>query len=61
MGATPVTAQFQALSDDRQQAFVAHVVERIANYVDDAGLAVLSGDFARANRRAHDRHPGIRP
>lgn len=40
MGATPVTAQFLALSDDRRQAFVAHVVERIANYVDDAGLAV---------------------
>ena len=40
MGATPVTGQFLALSDDRQQAFVAHVVERIANYVDDAGLAV---------------------
>lgn len=39
-GATPVTAQFLALSDDRRQAFVAHVVERIANYVDDAGLAV---------------------
>ena len=40
MGTTPVTAQFLALSDDRRQAFVAHVVERIRNYVDDAGLAV---------------------
>jgi len=40
MGATPVAAQFLALSDDRRQAFAAHVVERIANYVDDAGLAV---------------------
>src|SRR5215472_15384708 len=40
MGATPVTAQFLALSDDRRQAFIAHVVERIAHYVDDAGLAV---------------------
>src|SRR4051812_21824892 len=40
MGATPVTAQFLALSDDRRQAFVTHVVERIASYVDDAGLAV---------------------
>jgi ubiquinone/menaquinone biosynthesis C-methylase UbiE len=40
MGATPVAAQFLALSDDRRQAFVVHVVERIANFVDDAGLAV---------------------
>jgi hypothetical protein len=40
MGATPVAAQFMALSDDRRQAFIAHVVERIANYVDDAGLSV---------------------
>jgi hypothetical protein len=40
MGATPVAAQFLALSDDRRQAFVAHVVDRIANFVDDAGLAV---------------------
>ena len=40
LGATPVTAQFLALSDDRRQAFVTHVVERIASYVDDAGLAV---------------------
>jgi hypothetical protein len=40
MGATPVTGQFLALSDDRQRAFVAHVVERLVGYVDDAGLAV---------------------
>jgi hypothetical protein len=40
MGATPVTGQFLALSDDRQQAFVAHVVERLVSYVDDAGMAV---------------------
>jgi hypothetical protein len=40
MGATPAAAQFLALSDDHRQAFVAHVVERIADYVDDAGLAV---------------------
>jgi ubiquinone/menaquinone biosynthesis C-methylase UbiE len=51
MGATPVTAQFLALSDDRQQAFVAHVVERIANYVDDAGLAVpQENDFLTASK-----------
>ncbi len=39
MGATPVTAQFMALPDDRRQVFVAHVVETLAGYVDDAGLA----------------------
>ena len=40
IGATPITAQFLALPDDRKQAFVADVVERLATYVDDAGLAV---------------------
>jgi SAM-dependent methyltransferase len=40
MGATPVTAQFAALSDDHRQAFVAYVVEQLAGYVDDGGLAV---------------------
>jgi ubiquinone/menaquinone biosynthesis C-methylase UbiE len=40
MGATPVTAQFLALSDDRRQAFISHVVEQLASYVDDSGLAV---------------------
>jgi hypothetical protein len=38
-GATPVTAQFMGLPDDRRQVFVAHVVETLAGYVDDAGLA----------------------
>ncbi len=41
MGATPVTAQFLAMSDDRKQAFVDHVVKRLASYIDDAGLAAL--------------------
>jgi ubiquinone/menaquinone biosynthesis C-methylase UbiE len=40
MGATPVTAQFAALPDDRREAFIAYVVEQLAGYVDDAGLAV---------------------
>jgi len=40
MGATPVTAQFAALPDDRREAFVAYVVEQLAGYVDDTGLAV---------------------
>ena len=37
---TPVAAQFLALSDNQQQAMIAYVVERLANFVDDAGLAV---------------------
>jgi ubiquinone/menaquinone biosynthesis C-methylase UbiE len=37
---TPVAAQFRALPDDRQEAFVARVAEQLASYVDDAGLAV---------------------
>lgn len=40
MGATPVAGQFMALPDDRKQGFVAYVVEQLAGYVDDAGLAV---------------------
>jgi ubiquinone/menaquinone biosynthesis C-methylase UbiE len=40
LGATPVTAQFLALPDDRKQALVAHIVERLGTYIDDAGLAV---------------------
>ena len=40
MGITPVTPQFLALTDDRKQAFVAHVVRELASYMDDAGLAV---------------------
>ena len=37
---TPVAAQFLALSDNEQQAVIAYVVQRLANFVDDAGLAV---------------------
>ena len=40
MGATPVTAQFVALPDDRKKAFIAYVVDQLVSYVDDAGLAV---------------------
>lgn len=40
MGTTPVTPQFLALPDERKQGFVAYVVEQLAGYVDDAGLAV---------------------
>jgi SAM-dependent methyltransferase len=40
MGATPIASQFQALPSDRQHAFADYVAERLAGYVDDAGLAV---------------------
>ena len=51
MGATPVTAQFMALADDRKQAFVAHVVESLADYVDDSGLAApMENHFLTATK-----------
>jgi NAD(P)-dependent dehydrogenase (short-subunit alcohol dehydrogenase family) len=40
MIATPIASQFQALLSDRQHAFVDFVADRLAGYVDDAGLAV---------------------
>ena len=40
MIATPIASQFQALPLDRQSEFVDFVAERLAGYVDDAGLAV---------------------
>ena len=39
MIATPIAAQFQALSAERQGAFADYVADRLAGYVDDAGLA----------------------
>jgi hypothetical protein len=39
MVTTPVAAQFLALSDDQQQPVIAYVVQRLANFVDDDGLA----------------------
>jgi len=39
MVATPIASQFQALSVDRQRAFADYVADRLAGYVDDAGLA----------------------
>jgi ubiquinone/menaquinone biosynthesis C-methylase UbiE len=51
MGATPVTAQFLALTDDRKQAFVAHVTERLASYMDDGGLACpMENHFLTASK-----------
>jgi SAM-dependent methyltransferase len=50
---TPVAAQFLALPEDRKQAFVAHVVEQLASYVDDAGLAVpMENHFLTAAKPA---------
>jgi ubiquinone/menaquinone biosynthesis C-methylase UbiE len=46
MGATPVTARFIAMPDNRKQAFVAHVVEALATYVDDAGQAAPMEEWA---------------
>lgn len=52
MGATPVTTQFTALPDDRKQAFVDHVVETLAGFVDDAGLAApMENHFLTATKR----------
>ena len=39
MGATPMAGQFAALTDDQKHAFVTHVINGVAGYVDDAGLA----------------------
>jgi hypothetical protein len=51
LGATPITAQFLALPDDRKQAFVADVVERLLTYVDDTGLAVpMENHFLTASK-----------
>jgi ubiquinone/menaquinone biosynthesis C-methylase UbiE len=47
----PITAQFLALPDDRKQAFIAHFVERLASFVDDAGLAVpMENHFLTASK-----------
>ena len=39
MVATPIASQFQSLPSDRQRGFADYVAERLAGYVDDAGLA----------------------
>lgn len=53
MGATPVTEQFLGLSEDRRQAFITHVVERLASYVDDGGLAFpMENHFLTASKPA---------
>jgi ubiquinone/menaquinone biosynthesis C-methylase UbiE len=51
MGATPVTAQFLALSEDRRRAFVNYVVEQLVDAVDDTGLAFpLENHFLTASQ-----------
>jgi len=39
MASTPIAAQFNALSEDGRNKFVEHASDRLAPYVDDAGLA----------------------
>jgi ubiquinone/menaquinone biosynthesis C-methylase UbiE len=47
----PITTQFLALPDDRKQAFIADIIERVATYVDDAGLAVpMENHFLTASK-----------
>ena len=49
----PITTQFLALPDDRKQAFIADIIERVATYVDDAGLAVpMENHFLTASKSA---------
>lgn len=53
MCSTPAAAHFLALPDDRRQASVSRVLERLASYVDDAGLAVpQENHFLTASKRA---------
>jgi hypothetical protein len=47
----PITAQFLALPDDRKQAYIADIVERVATYVGDAGLALpMENHFLTASK-----------
>jgi len=51
MIATPIASQFQALPSDRQGAFADYVAERLAGYVDDAGLAApMENHFLAATK-----------
>jgi ubiquinone/menaquinone biosynthesis C-methylase UbiE len=53
VGGTPITAQFLALPDDRKEAFIAHIVDQLAGYVDDAGLAIpMENHFLTASKPA---------
>ena len=53
MGATPVTAQFLAMPDDKRSAFIAYVAERLISYVDDTGLAApMENHFLAATKPA---------
>jgi len=51
IGGAPIAAKFLALPDDRKQTFIADIVERVATYVDDAGLAVpMENHFMTASK-----------
>jgi ubiquinone/menaquinone biosynthesis C-methylase UbiE len=48
---TPIAAKFAALPDEQKRAFVVDVVERLAGYVDDSGLAVpMENHFLTASK-----------
>ena len=49
----PIAAQFLALSDDRKQALIADIVNRVAGYIDDGGLAIpMENHFLTASKPA---------
>jgi ubiquinone/menaquinone biosynthesis C-methylase UbiE len=51
MASTPIAGQFNALSDDGRKGFIEHVCNRLAPYVDDAGLASpMENHFLLATR-----------
>jgi ubiquinone/menaquinone biosynthesis C-methylase UbiE len=51
MASTPIAAQFNALSEDERKRFVEHASNRLAPYVDDAGLASpMENHFLSATR-----------
>ena len=53
MGATPVTAQFLAMPDDKRSAFIAYVAERLWRFADDTGLAApMENHFLAATKPA---------
>jgi ubiquinone/menaquinone biosynthesis C-methylase UbiE len=53
MSGTPLGDRFLTLSGERREAFVEHVVTRLASYMDDAGLAFpQENHFLTAHRQA---------
>lgn len=51
MAGTPVAGQYHELPDDRRQALIDRVVEQLAGYVDDSGLAIpMENHFLTASK-----------